>query len=848
MASSNDIVEFEKLTKSVIGMDNSLIGLSSTYMKLVKNMGDVTEKAKEHAVTIDALTKAQKDAAETQKVLDAANKALAQSEAKLNSFDAQMYEQIQKNNKALADQKKEINDKLKAEGLAETSLVRMRQKLSELTAAYDKSGTRTKAAAEEINKLSREIGVAEAATNRHQRGVGGYLDQLGKMPGPLGAAVSGLKAVGIQLWELVANPIGAIIAAIVLAFVALYEVFTSTAAGGKFIKEVMASIGAIFDVVKQRAVVLIDAFKALFSGDFSKAADLFSQSVSGIGDQMKKAATEAWALVDAQSQLNKELAYHISEEAEETNQIQKNLFYAKDKTKTEAQRIGYLKEAQRLSMEQSKKEEEFAKRQYDLDLRNAALKTAVTGITKDQIAAFIQMNSEEQNAAMKSSRQLQDFYNLIKLEGITTLEESFSKTVEAETKFFEKNKRSESQLSTLMVEMAKEREAKKLEAIEIANLKAKEMINQEHLDGVSSDEQYKQELINQEIKFLHDKQKLYKAGTKEFEDIQVEIQNILIKSAEDQEKTDKDKVDKELKRQQDLSKSIETTIDDQFAAQEKADNDRIANEIKNNEKSAAEFKKAEEKKAEDAKKMAEKIKEIQIQMASEAINGIFDLGSAKRDEELSALEKEKTKKLAVAGLTANQKAKIEEDYAKKIADIKTKQAKSDKLQAMFNIALNTAMGSIKAVAEFPLTGGMPFLAWVIAAGALQLGLAAAQPIPKFAKGTDSAPGMGIFGEAGRELAFLRSGEVMLAEKPTFFEGSKFKGAKIYSNPETERLINGEFSGSKGISDDRILKGLSSVEQAIRNKPVAVFDNEYKPIGQQYSHHQTIYLNKLTRMN
>ena len=477
------------------------------------------------------------------------------------------------------------------------------------------------------------------------------------------------------------------------------------------------------------------------------------------------------------------------------------------------------------------------------------MKSAVTGITKEQISAFIKMNSEEQNAAMKSSKQLQDFYNLIKLEGITTLEESFANTIKAETKFFEQNKRSESQLTTLQNEMAKEREAKKLEVIEIANIKAKELINQEHLDGVSSDEQYKQELINQELKFLHDKQKLYKTGSKEFEDLQLEIQNILIKSAEDQEKTDKEKSDKELKRQHDLSKSIEDTIDDQFTAQEKADNDRIANEIKNNEKSAAEFKKAEEKKADEAKKMAEKIKEIQIQMASEAINGIFDLGSAKRDQELSALEKEKTAKLAVAGLTANQKAKIEEDYAKKISDIKTKQAKADKLQAMFNIALNTAMGSMKAVAEFPLTGGMPFLAWVIAAGALQLGLAAAQPIPKFAKGTDSAPGMGIFGEAGRELMFLRSGDIAMADKATYFEGSKFKGAKIYSNPDTERLINAvDPSGSRSMSDERILKGLSSVEQAIKNKPVAVFDNEYKQIGQAYSNHQTIYLNKLTRMN
>jgi hypothetical protein len=144
---------------------------------------------------------------------------------------------------------------------------------------------------------------------------------------------------------------------------------------------------------------------------------------------------------------------------------------------------------------------------------------------------------------------------------------------------------------------------------------------------------------------------------------------------------------------------------------------------------------------------------------------------------------------------------------------------------------------------------LPLVPWIIALGAVQLALAAAQPIPKFKDGTKNAPDKGIFGEAGRELMFLRSGDVAMANKATYFEGSKFKGAQILSNPETEKMISMNDSiGGRQMTDDRILNGLKGVERAILNKPVAIFDKDHKQIGHATSHSQTIYLNRLMRNN
>jgi TP901 family phage tail tape measure protein len=107
--------------------------------------------------------------------------------------------------------------------------------------------------------------------------------------------------------------------------------------------------------------------------------------------------------------------------------------------------------------------------------------------------------------------------------------------------------------------------------------------------------------------------------------------------------------------------------------------------------------------------------------------------------------------------------KIEADKEAKNLRIKQKQAKEDKEQAMFKIALNTAIGVSKALAD----GNVLEAIAIGALGAIEFAVAASTPIPKFAKGgfsnspegfttgstlyTSSASGKPfIAGEAGTE--------------------------------------------------------------------------------------------------
>lgn len=298
----------------------------------------------------------------------------------------------------------------------------------------------------------------------YSEAIEGAMGKFEKLPGPLASVAEGAKGVNKTFWSLVMNPIGAIIAAIVLALVGLYKIFTSTAEGGGKMKDLFASLQAIMDVLRNRVVKLIEVFKDIFTGQWKKAGQDLKATFANIGDEIRNAASEAAKLSKMQRQLTKDLSMHISEEANEENMQARLMFLAKDKTKSDQERMEALKEAMKLSREQADKEEMFAQRQLDIDIGNAALKGKVN---KDALAQWIGMDQEMQKSVLESSQIMKDAYNLLGSETLKALEEQQAKVTAANTEFYQRNKRAMSQLSTLQNELAKDREAKEKSAVEL---------------------------------------------------------------------------------------------------------------------------------------------------------------------------------------------------------------------------------------------------------------------------------------------------------------------------------------------------------------------------------------------
>lgn len=123
--------------------------------------------------------------------------------------------------------------------------------------------------------------------------------------------------------------------------------------------------------------------------------------------------------------------------------------------------------------------------------------------------------------------------------------------------------------------------------------------------------------------------------------------------------------------------------------------------------------------------------------------------------------------------------KTEEEGAKAISEIRKKQARAAKAQALVEIAINTGVAISKVLGQ---TGIFGLAAWipVAALGAAQAATVLAQPLPAYEKGGHHEGGAMIANEKGREL-FLpdRGGAYML-------EGDK--GGNVYANAPAGTII------------------------------------------------------------
>jgi hypothetical protein len=109
-------------------------------------------------------------------------------------------------------------------------------------------------------------------------------------------------------------------------------------------------------------------------------------------------------------------------------------------------------------------------------------------------------------------------------------------------------------------------------------------------------------------------------------------------------------------------------------------------------------------------------------------------------------------------------ARLNDQQARKEREIKRQQAQNEKNKALFDIAIATAVAIAK-------TGGNPFLiALAVATGAIQAGIVASRPIPKYAKGVIGLNGRGT--ETSDSIpAMLSKNESVMTAKETREHGS-----------------------------------------------------------------------------
>lgn len=211
---------------------------------------------------------------------------------------------------------------------------------------------------------------------------------------------------------------------------------------------------------------------------------------------------------------------------------------------------------------------------------------------------------------------------------------------------------------------------------------------------------------------------------------------------------------------------------------EQADNEYVKSQIDNLKKVQDEEARILEERA--AKKLAfldagDMIASEVFSRQQQRLEDELNIIQENTDKQIEALEIERDRKLEIVGRDAEarkaiekkfqeDKARLNEQGARKEKEIAIKQAKFDRVETLFQIAVNTAEAVIKSVAASPLTAGQPFAGIAVALGALQAGLVASRPLPKFRKGVLDIQGPSH--ERGGILAEIEGHESIMTANET----------------------------------------------------------------------------------
>jgi hypothetical protein len=629
-------------------------------------------------------------------------------------------------------------------------------------------------------ELEKEVKKLEAANKKAAKSSQGMAAATEFADQATGGLVSSTKALAKQLWALVANPFGAMLAALAVTLGAVAAYFKTTAAGGDKLEKIMNSLNgvvvfitnkfaklgeqivkmfeggsiigkifsAVFDVIVNRIAGAIDAFtnllkvinilskyslKDIVTGKLSAEdikelntafTDLGKNAVSvlfGVGDAANEAKNAMKALADvttASQEHGNKVAARILSTAEAQLKIEKLIFISKDKANhTDEQRLAALREAVALSESESQIDKELA-------IEKERLFAVNLGISKE-----VFKNQKEANKALAEGLTLEQEKLLatqIDTAQTTELNTLKAASINAEAAFFQEQKKNIVAIGNLEKE------------IDEAAFQRSEDLRKARIRGVEDHIKALQKSQNKNISSEKGALENYNETIKQKESLDAGFSDRL----KETQKTD--------------AKNQKQIADDQ--AKYIAD------------------KKAEEEMTKAA------LEEAGMQVVADLGNEFFARKQEKLAEELANSEARRDAELKAAGDDERKKLAINRKFDAEQKKIKTKQAQAEKQNALFNIFINTAMGVMKAAPVVPL------MIITAALGAIQMALVAAKPIPKFAHGTLSTPENFIAGERGRELV-QHNGTSMLVDRPTLFSG--LLGAQVFSNAETEGLLGGD---------------------------------------------------------
>ena len=449
---------------------SDLIGEDNTFEVLFQNIAQLKEELQELATilkgkldvvnpnneaAVQGITKETQNLVKAMKKLSVEEKKAARSKKKLEDLSREELilrekqkianrERVQeaKQEAILQDKRAGHIEKLRAE----LSLTTLKwKKLSEAELKNKDVGGKL---IKDKKRLTEELKKLEKQTGDNRRNVGNYSDALKGLGGNfsiLGVTMNGIVGTFKNLLGIFPAIIGGFktlrgaimstgIGALVIAFASLVTFLARTQRGLDFVKKAFAGVTATIDVIIDRIAKFGEAIGAAFSGDFSRAAELFKQSVSGIGDEIAKESKQAMELEKALQRVADREIEMIRIRADKLLQIKKLEEEATINEKKDKKRaIEAIKQAKQVAKELMDAEVSLAAER----LRIKKTQNEMTESTREDLKEEAQLyadlvNIKEQEAGKQKKLQA-------RLNTLTTVTKKNTKATEKNTKTFKDN-------------------------------------------------------------------------------------------------------------------------------------------------------------------------------------------------------------------------------------------------------------------------------------------------------------------------------------------------------------------------------------------------------------------------
>ena len=593
-------------------------------------------------------------------------------------------------------------------------------------------------------------------------------EQISSVPGPLGEAGEGVNKLSLAFKALLANPVVAVLAAIVGILALLYKAFENTFEGGEKMEQIFSGIKAAGQALLDNITKIAGAIVKIFQFDFSGAIADIKGVVSAVGDAYNKMAE----LTKQAQELHKEQLANDLDQAKRAKDLAILREQATDETIPIAKRKAALLELQKAAKEDAEKDIELSKKVTENKLAQLTLQKDGELKNRDEInKARIEQINVETDAANEQRRIAKQIALANKQE---KAEEKAAAAAAAEER---KKARQEyldytNKLTKLQQEnelaLTRDSYTKELKALEnkIADEKRAELLAFE--DKKITKAQYETLTAAIDVKAALEKDQLQDKHNKELAAkeaaFQKELRSIIDKTTIDgiRDTNEKEKLQLKLTYQEKLADAIKNYKDDAEKFQQiklaldsqlRAEQDKLEARIKL-EKEKKDFADAEKRFKEtiNNKKTSfeDKIKAVDTEQA--LVQKAFDdkiITETQYNEQVQSLA---DTRIAIHKAEMDAVYKNMDLTAQAFDNLSTIFGKQTAVGKAFAVAsatistIESAVKSFNAMADIPIVG--PALGAVAAAAAIASGIAnvkkiIAVPVPGQGSGGGSTPSVSV---------------------------------------------------------------------------------------------------------